>query len=95
MPFLPSNQFKTNQCKNTYVRSVKIAKKAIFIENICIQLDWPPETDTLEINLPRDQEGYDGFEYTKEKLSTRRIHWYRGSSSIFSFGGVFEEYLPK
>ena len=33
-----------------------------------VQLDWPSETDTLKINLPLDQEGYDGFEYTDEKL---------------------------
>jgi len=26
-------------------------------------------------NLLRDREGYDGFEYTDEKLSTRRIQW--------------------
>ena len=25
-----------------------------------LQLDWPSETDTLKINLPRDQEGYNG-----------------------------------
>ena len=38
-----------------------------------LQLDWPSETDTLKNILPRDQEGYDGFEYTDKKLSTRRI----------------------
>ena len=32
-----------------------------------LQLDWLSETDTLKINLPRDREGYDGFEYTDEK----------------------------
>ena len=39
------------------------------------ELDWPSETDALNINVPRDREGYDGFEYTDEKLSTRRIQW--------------------
>ena len=55
-----------------------------------LQLDWPSETDTLKINLPRDREGYDGFEYMDEKLLTRRIQWCVDSSSVFFiFGGIF------
>ena len=50
-----------------------------------LQLDWPSETDTLKINLPRDREGYDKFEYTDEKLSTRCIHWCEELSCIFIF----------
>ena len=46
-----------------------------FLEKV--QLDWTSCADTHKINLPRDREGYDGFEYTDEKLSTRRIHWCR------------------
>ena len=57
-------------------------------ENDNLQLDWPSETDTLKINLPRDWEGYDRFEYTDEKLSTRRIHWYGEPSSVFIFWRV-------
>ena len=38
-----------------------------------LQLDWTSCAETHKINFPRDQEGYDGFEYTDEKLSTRRI----------------------
>ena len=60
-----------------------------------MQLDWPSETDTLKINLPQDREGYDGFEYTDEKLSARRIHWCGEPSSILVFGSIFEEQLPK
>ena len=40
-------------------------------------------------NLPRDREGYDGFEYTDEKLSTRRIHWCGVIFYIFFFGELF------
>ena len=50
-----------------------------------LQLDEPPEMDTLKINLPRDREDYDGFEYTDEKLSTKRIQWCRDPSSILFF----------
>ena len=39
-----------------------------------IQLDWPSETDTLNVNLPRDREGYDRFEYTDEKLYLDEAH---------------------
>ena len=56
-----------------------------------IQLDWSSETDTLKINLPRDREGYDGSKITYEKLSARRTHLCRDPSSIFVFGGIFEE----
>ena len=37
-----------------------------------------------------DQEGYDRFEYTDEKLSTRRFHLCVDSISIFIFWGTFE-----
>ena len=59
-----------------------------------VQLDWPPEMDTLKINLPRDQEGYGGFEYTDEKLSTRRIQWCGEPSSIFVFGVSLNNNFP-
>ena len=36
-----------------------------------------------KIDLPRDWEGYGGFEYTDEKHSTRRIHWCRVNFYIF------------
>ena len=42
-----------------------------------------------KINLQRDQEGYDGFEYTDEKLSTRRIQWCGLKFYIFFFGELF------
>ena len=35
--------------------------------------------------LPRDREGYDGFNYTDEKLSTRRIQWCGLKNYIFFF----------
>ena len=38
-----------------------------------LQLDWTSCADTQKINLSRDQEGYNGFEYTDEKLSARHI----------------------
>ena len=41
---------------------------------------------TQKISLPRDQEGYDRFEYTDEKLSTRRI-----PQALFLFFGIFEK----
>ena len=56
-----------------------------------VQLDWPSETDTLNINLSQDREDYGGFEYTNENLSARRIQLCRNPSSIFIFGGIFEE----
>ena len=37
-----------------------------------LQLDCTSYSDTHE-KLPRDLEGYNGFEYTDEKLSTMRI----------------------
>ena len=52
------------------------------------QLDWKSCADTHKINLPRDQEGYDGFEYTDEKLSTRRIQWCVDPSSIIAIWEV-------
>ena len=61
-------------------------------EETSIQLDWPSETDTLKINLPRDREGYDGFEYTDEQLLTRVIHLRRAELNLL---GTFEEQLPK
>ena len=42
-----------------------------------IQLDWATCAETQKINVSRDQEDYNGFKYTDEKLSTRRIHWWR------------------
>ena len=55
----------------------KIAANAAWIARgrmRVVQLDWTSCADT-QTKLPRDQEGYGGFEYTDEKLSTRRIHW--------------------
>ena len=54
-----------------------------------IQLDWASYIDTQKINLPWDREGYGGFEYTDEKLSTRRIHWWCAKIHIFFFGELF------
>ena len=54
-----------------------------------IQLDWTSCADTQEINLPRDREGYDGFLYTDEKLSTRRIQWCGLKYYIFFVGELF------
>ena len=58
-----------------------------FLVDTHIQLDWQSETNTHEINLPRDQESYrwlyDRSETTNEKLSSRRIHWCGDPSSIF------------
>ena len=59
-----------------------------------IQLDWSSETDTLKTNLPRDQEGYDGFEYTDEILLTRRIQWCVDSRSTFIFGVFLNNNFP-
>ena len=55
------------------------------------QLDWTSCADTQKNHLPRDQEGYGGFEYTDEKLLTRRIHcwWWRATIIIFFFGELF------
>ena len=51
---------------------------------ICIiQLDWTSCADTHKINLPWDREGYGGFEYTNEKLSTSRIQWWCATNHIF------------
>ena len=55
------------------------------------QLDWSSETNTLKINLLQDREGYNGFEYADEKPLTRRIQWCVDPSSIFIFGGIFEQ----
>ena len=52
---------------------------------LSLQLVWPQEMATLKINLPRDQEGYDRFEYTDEKLLARRIYFCGEPSSIFIF----------
>ena len=54
---------------------------------------WPPWcTAGLDVlcghtknNLPRDREGYDGFEYMDEKLSMRRIQWFKVKFYIFFF----------
>ena len=48
-----------------------------------IQLDWTSCADTHKINFLGDQEGYGGYEYTDEKLSTRRIQWCGDQSFIF------------
>ena len=63
----------------------KIESKSIWeARNACIhdpksahwlQLVWSSEMVTLKINLPRDREDYDGFEYTDGRLSMRRIQW--------------------
>ena len=45
--------------------------------------------------LPWDQEGYDTFEYTDEKLSTRRIQWCEAQFYIFCFWRVILENLDK
>ena len=56
----------------------------------------PPTTAGLDVLcrhkkniLPRDQEGYGGFEYTDEKLSKRRIQWCGVKLYIFVFGDIF------
>ena len=54
-----------------------------------LQLDWSSCAATLKINSPRDQEGYDWFEYKDEKLLTRRIQRCTAPSSIF--WGIFEQ----
>ena len=36
--------------------NISLRKLWLFV--VYIQLDWPSETETLKINLPRDQEGY-------------------------------------
>ena len=54
-----------------------------------LQLDWPSETDTLKIDLPRDRNGCDRFECADKKLSTRRTHWCGDPSFIFIFWRVF------
>ena len=64
----------------------------IVLHGKTIQLDWTPCADTQRINLPRDQEGYDGFKYTNEKLSTRRIQWCVDPSSIF--GAILNNNFP-
>ena len=38
-----------------------------------VQLDWTANTSRQKINLPTNQKGYDTFETTVGKLSTRRI----------------------
>ena len=43
----------------------------------------------IKINLPRDRESYDGFEYTDEKFWSRRIHWCGVQFLIFFFGELF------
>ena len=35
------------------------------------------------------------FGYMDEKLSMRRIHWCVNTSSMFIFGDIFEQKLPK
>ena len=59
-----------------------------------LQLDWSSETETLKINFPQDREGYDRFEYTYEKLSTRHIEWCGDQSSIFIFGVFLKNNFP-
>ena len=54
-----------------------------------LQLDLTFCADTQETNLPRDREGYDRFETTHEKLSTKRIHWGGVKFYIFFFGELF------
>ena len=50
-------------------------------------MDWPSETDTLKINLPRDREGYDGFEYGWKALDEAH-QMVRGSKLHFIFLGI-------
>ena len=53
-----------------------------------LQLDWTSCADTHKNNLPQDQEDYDGYEYTDEKLSTRRIQWCGVQFYISTFSRV-------
>ena len=55
-----------------------------------LQLDWTSCADTNKINLPQDEEGYDRFEYSDEKLSTRRIQWC-GVCILFFWGVVLKK----
>ena len=48
-----------------------------------LQLDWTSCTDAHKNHFRRDREGYDGFEATHEKLSSRRIHWCGEQFCIF------------
>ena len=67
----------------------------MIVKNVCLlHLDWPSETNTLNINLPQDREVYGGFEYTDENLSTGRIHWFGEPSSIFIFGVPLKNISP-
>ena len=66
-------EFEKNEKEQKFGRNIENAQTRDTW--VYVQLDWPSETDTLKINLPRDREGYVGFEYTDEKLSTRRIQW--------------------
>ena len=55
-----------------------------------VQLDWPSETDTLKINLPRDREGYNRFEYKYVQKALDEAHpmvW--GPKLHFYFLGYF------
>ena len=73
-----------NQDGNDYLSPC--SKPAIYPSTL--QLDWTSCADTQKNNLPRDREGYGGFEYTDEKLSTRRIQWCGLKMYIFFFWRV-------
>ena len=105
-PFVPSagqesfwacNQIQYQfQCTLFFVLGMQSVVKTTMslIASVCdtmILLNWLSEMDTLKINLLWGREGYGGFEYTDEKLSARRIQLCRDLSSIFIFGGIFEE----
>ena len=64
------------------------AKNAI--TPVFLQLDWMSCADTHKINLSRDQEGYNRFEYTDEKLLARRIQLCLGH-----FSSIFKNNSPK
>ena len=68
--------------------STTVSKIFNFWKNDYVQLDWTSCADTQKINLQWDQEGYGRFEYTDEKLSARRIHWWCAKNHIFFFWRV-------
>ena len=57
---------------------------AVLLCAVRVQLNWVSCADT-NIKLPWDREGDNGFEYTDEKLSTRRIQWCVAHFYIFCF----------
>ena len=75
-----------------YVQMPSLGAWGSYCKHHCLQLGWTFCAETHKINLPQDQEGYNGFEYTDEKLSTRRIHWCRIKFYIFYY---WREFLPR